>query len=483
MLGLGLLALSSCASSSGDDENSPGGEGATPHTGNASGTGGSMVAGGTGGLATGGTFATGGSVPAGGVAATGGAEATGGTATTGGEQVTGGVATTGGATATGGAEAIGGVEATGGAQTTGGTATTGGAEASGGALTTGGADATGGAEATGGTGGGVVAIRPPSPEGFGENVIGGLGGEVVTATTGTEIHKAICDRAADDTPLIIMVDGTITPGNTLKQSGSCNTADGLIELKEISNVSLIGVGTNGVLDQIGVHIRASSNIIVQNLTIKNVRKSNTDTPSNGGDAIGMESDVNNIWIDHNLIFGSTTEGEEHDGLIDLKANTTDVTISYNHLHTSGRGGLVCSNDDGDDGSTRITWHHNWYQNLNSRTHLVREAHGHFFNNYYSQILSTGINCRNGASLLIEGNYFTDCRNPLGTFFYLENPGTYEVHDNFFDSNVVWEAASDQSPAGPDVQSTGSVSVPYSYTLDSAQSTPEIVMANAGVGKI
>ncbi len=312
---------------------------------------------------------------------------------------------------------------------------------------------------------------------------GGLGGEVVTATTGTEIHRAICERAADDTPLTIMVNGTITPGNTSAQSGSCNTADGVIELKNISNISLIGVGSNGVLDQIGVHIRGASNIIVQNLTIKNVRKSNTGTPSNGGDAIGMESDVHNIWIDHNLIHGSTTEGEEHDGLIDMKANTTDVTVSFNHIHTGGRGGLVGSNDDGDDGSTRITWHHNWYQNLTSRTHLVREAHGHAYNNYYSQILETGINSRNGAQLLVEGNYFTESRNPLGTFFYLDNAGIWEVHDNIFDSSVVWEAADDQAPAGPDVRSTGSVSVPYSYTLHSANVVPAMIQACVGVGKI
>lgn len=328
-----------------------------------------------------------------------------------------------------------------------------------------------------------VAVRPAVPEGFGAGVTGGQGGQVVTARTGTEIHAAICARPADDTPLVIMVDGTVTPSNTLKQSGSCNTQNGLIELKEISNISLIGVGTNGVLDQTGIHIRSSSNIIIQNLTIKNVRKSNTDFPSNGGDAIGMESDVSQIWIDHNLIYGSTTEGEEHDGLIDMKANTTDVTISYNHIHTGGRGGLVGSSDSGGDGSTRITWHHNWYENLNSRTHLVREAHGHFYNNYYSDILSTGINCRNGASLRIEGNYFTRAKNPLGVFHYIENPGVWEVHDNIFTSSVLWEPDDEEIPAGPDVQSTGSVSVPYQYTLDPAEDVPAIVIVNAGVGKI
>src|SRR6478609_5927899 len=408
-------------------------------------------------------------------AATGGAdgpngEADGGSAA--GEDSAGGGGASGGAEATGGADA----SASGGGVAAGGNAAGGKSAAGGGSAATGGAASTGGASSGEGS-------CPTRVEGFGQDVTGGEGGSVVTARTGTEIHKAICDRADEDTPLTILVDGTITPGNTSKQSGSCSTADGVIELKEIENISLVGVGTRGVLDQVGIHIRASSNIIIQNLTIKNVRKENTDTPSNGGDAIGMESDVSDIWIDRNLIFGSTTEGEEHDGLIDMKDHTTDVTISCNHLHTGGRGGLVASSDSGTDGSTRITWHHNWYDNLTSRTHLVREAHGHFYNNYYSGIHSTGINSRNGATLLVEGNYFTESRNPLGTFFYTENPGVWEVHDNHFTSSVEWEAVDDEIPAGPNVQSTGSVSVPYQYTLDPAQDVPAIVMNSVGVGKL
>ncbi len=407
----------------------------------------------------------------------GGAFGTGGTGDPGtsGGFATGGALGSGGVTGTGGE---GGASSTGGAVGTGGVATTGGAPG------TGGMDNTGGMPNTGGGGNCDTSIRPASPQGgYAHTVTGGQGGSVVTASTGTQIHAAICARADDDTPLVIMVDGTITPGNTSKQSGSCNTADGVIELKEISNISLIGVGTNGVLDQIGVHIRGSSNIIVQNLTIKNVRKSNTDTPSNGGDAIGMESDVDRIWIDHNLIFGSTTDGEEHDGLIDFKAETTNVTVSYNHLHTGGRGGLVGSSDSGNDGSTNITFHHNWYRNLNSRTHLIREADAHIYNNYYLDILSTGINARNGAHLLIESNYFEKAKNPLGTYYYLTNPGVWEVDDNYFDASVVWEESDDEKPAGPNVQSTGSVSVPYSYSADPGECVPAIVQANAGVGKI
>ena len=411
------------------------------------------------------------------------------------EPGSGGASSSGGNSSSGGALGSGGagpVQGSGGAGGPSGGAGSG----TGGEQSMGAAPGAGGMDGTSGSGGGGVvsgsggssgdcdtSIRSAKLEGFASSVTGGQGGNVVTATTGTEIHAAICARPADDTPLIIMVNGIITPGNTSQQSGSCNTADGVIELKEIENISLIGVGESGVLDQVGIHVRASSNIIIQNLTIKNVRKSNTSTPSNGGDAIGMESDVDRIWVDHNEIYGSTTEGEEHDGLIDFKDRTTNVTVSYNHLHDAGRGGLIVSNDDGDDGSTNFTFHHNWYEHINSRTHLIREAEAHLYNNYYEQILSTGINARNGASLLIENNFFTESRNPLGTFFYLDNPGTYEVHGNYFDATVDWESAGDQVPAGPDVQSTGSASVSYAYDLDPVECVPSIVQANAGVGKL
>src|SRR5690606_7012533 len=48
---------------------------------------------------------------------------------------------------------------------------------------------------------------------------GGAGGETVRATTGTEIHQALCSRESTDTPLIIEVEGTINHGNTSDVDG------------------------------------------------------------------------------------------------------------------------------------------------------------------------------------------------------------------------------------------------------------------------
>jgi pectate lyase len=299
-------------------------------------------------------------------------------------------------------------------------------------------------------------------------------------TTGGAIHTALCSRASSSTPIIIQVEGTITVGNTAKVSGdSCNTAAGVIELKQISNVTIVGVGGGAVFDQIGIHIRDSSNIIVQNVTVQNVKKSGSPT-SNGGDAIGMESSVHNVWVDHNTLLASGGEDQGYDSLIDMKAGTNYVTVSYTTFRNSGRGGLIGSSDS-DTGNGPVTFHHNLYENIDSRTPLLRAATAHIYNNYYVSLNKSGINPRDGGKAKVENNYFKDSKDVLGTF-YTDLMGSWQVAGNIFD-NVTWSSpGTENHPAGPDVQSTTSISIPYAYTLDPASCVPTIVGQTAGAGK-
>jgi pectate lyase len=309
---------------------------------------------------------------------------------------------------------------------------------------------------------------------------GGAGGTTVSASTGTAIHTALCNRASSSTPIIIQVSGTFNHGNTTKVSGdSCNTGPDLIELKQISNVTIIGTGSGAVFDQIGIHIRESSNIIIQNVTVKNVKKSGSPT-SNGGDAIGMESSAHNIWVDHVSLEASGGEDEGYDGLFDMKADTKYVTLSYSTLRNSGRGGLVGSGDS-DLGNGPVTYHHNLYENIDSRTPLLRGATAHIYNNYYVSLNESGINPRAGGKAKVENNYFKNSKDVLGTF-YTDLPGYWQTSGNILD-NVTWSAAgSDNNPAGPAMASNTTISVPYSYTLDGASCVPTIVAATAGAGK-
>jgi pectate lyase len=302
----------------------------------------------------------------------------------------------------------------------------------------------------------------------------------VRATTGTAIHAALCGRASSSTPIIIEVSGTINHGNTTKVSGdSCNTAAGVIELKQISNVTIIGVGGGAVFDQLGIHIRDSSNIIIQNVTVRNVKKSGSPT-SNGGDAIGMESNVRNVWVDHVNLEASGGESEGFDGLFDMKDNVQYVTLSYSTLRNSGRGGLIGSSES-DRSNGFVTFHHNLYENIDSRTPLLRGGIAHIYNNYYVGLHESGINSRAGARAKVDNNYFRNSKDVLGTFYTTE-AGTWQVSGNIFD-NVTWSArSSENNPAGPNPVSTTTVSIPYSFSLDGASCVPNVVATTAGANK-
>ncbi len=309
---------------------------------------------------------------------------------------------------------------------------------------------------------------------------GGAGGQTVRATTGTQIHQALCGRASSSTPITIQVEGTINHGNTTKVSGdSCSTAADKIELKQISNVTIVGVGGGAVFDQLGIHIRESSNIIIQNVTVRNVKKSGSPT-SNGGDAIGMESGVRNVWVDHTTLEASGGESEGYDGLFDMKDDTQYVTLSYSTLRNSGRGGLIGSSES-DRSNGYVTFHHNLYENIDSRAPLLRGGIAHMYNNHYKSLNESGINSRAGAKAKVDNNYFEDSKDVLGTF-YTDQAGTWQVSGNIYD-NVTWsEREGDNNPAGPNPTSNTSVSIPYSYDLDAADCVPSVVSQTAGANK-
>jgi hypothetical protein len=210
-----------------------------------------------------------------------------------------------------------------------------------------------------------------------------------------------------------------------------------------------------------------------------VKKSGSPT-SNGGDAIGMESGVRNVWADHLTLEASGGEAEGYDGLFDMKNDTKYVTLSYSILRNSERGGLIGSSES-DVSNSFITFHHNLYQNLNSRIPLLRGGTAHSYNNHFTGVVESGINSRVGAKIQVDNNYFEDSKDVLGTFYTSER-GYWEVSGNIFD-NVTWSApGTDNYPAGPNVQSTTTVSIPYAFAADQASCVPSIVAATAGANK-
>ncbi len=328
-----------------------------------------------------------------------------------------------------------------------------------------GGDAGGG---TGGNTGDVLACRA-TPQGFASlngGTTGGSGSNAVTVTvsTGAQLQQALNNRDLNR-PLTIRVNGTITPAN----SGNLTKFD----IKDMNNVTIIGVGNRGVLDGIGIKIWRANNVIIRNLTIRYVNIGDKD-------AISIEGPSRRIWIDHNDLYNTLNSNKDfYDELVSGKKDVDNITISYNKLHDSWKTSLWGSNDS-DSFNRRITFHHNHWYNVNSRLPLFRYGQAHIFNNLYQNILETGINSRMGATIRIENNVFENTKNPIVSF-YSNSLGFWDIRNNQF-VNTTWQSSSDGVIAGPSLNSTGVLNLPYSFTQLPTNQVKAHVLANAGVNK-
>ncbi|KUM53562.1 pectate lyase family protein [Rheinheimera sp. EpRS3] len=320
---------------------------------------------------------------------------------------------------------------------------------------------------------GYAAENGGTTGGSGENKV------EITVCTGEEMINAIKNKDPNR-PLTIWVNGTITLQNA---------NDSRIDIKDVSDISIIGLGTQGEMAGIGFNIVRAENIIIRNLRIHHVR-ANMGAP---GDGISMEGPVRNIWIDHNEIYNSLTVDDPaltedqvkdyYDGLVDAKGDAQFITISFNKFHNSWKTSLVGSSDS-DNFDRTLTYHHNHWYNVNSRLPLFRFGKGHIYNNFYDGALESGINSRMGAVIRIEHNHFADMKNPVMSL-YSQEIGYWQLIDNIFE-NITWEESPDDGAvAGEDAESTGELDVPYNYSgnLIPVHNVKATVLSYAGVGVI
>lgn len=406
---------------------------------------------------------------------------------TGGSRATGG-ATAGGATDPGGAAGAGESVGTGGSAqpargSAGDTESVGGSESTGGTLPTGGSAGTGGANADC-----EIPTPPDTPVGYGARTTGGGNATTITVGSFEEAVAALDDyRSAfkDGTAsaLVVRYTGTFDFASITDVCAQHTKDAQIVYIKEVENVTF--EGAPGSSANFGIKINRAKNVIVRNMTIGLLP---------GGDASdaitiegnGTNGDVENVWIDHNELFSSTKDDcdgagdTEFDGLIDIKKGARYITISYNHLHDHQKTGLLGSSDS-DDTERYVTFHHNWYEKVASRTPLQRFGYTHLFNNYYNQISSSGINVRMGGLALVEQNYFENATNPV-TSRYSDEVGYWDLRDNYVGEGISWNTESDTLANADDWQTTQvfpASELTYSYAPDPASCVKQIVMATAG----
>lgn len=202
-----------------------------------------------------------------------------------------------------------------------------------------------------------------------------------------------------------------------------------LEIKKKSDITLIGKA--GSAANFGIHVAADShNIIIRNMTIGLVPGGgDSDMISLEGMSGGAPRDV---WIDHNELFSSLADcpgagDTAFDGMIDIKKGADNVTISYNYLHDHHKASLNGYSDD-DSQPRHVTFHHNVFENIGSRTPLQRHGLSHVLNNEFSKVLVSAVNVRMQGHALVEGNYFQDVKNPV-TARDSDEVGFWELRNN------------------------------------------------------
>src|ERR1700760_3794064 len=263
-----------------------------------------------------------------------------------------------------------------------------------------------------------------------DRTTGGRGGQTVNVST----YEALDKACSGSEPRIIIVSGKI------HHEGRVNCG---------SNKSIIGKNGAELIGN-GFFIKHSKNIIIRNLKISKVK-------ATYGDAIGIQT-TSHIWIDHVDVSSDQSHGKDYyDGLIDLTHATDYVTISNSLIHDHFKGCLFGHSDNNsaeDIGHLRITMYGNLVRNVNSRGPSLRFGTAHIFNNVY-QNMTTGINVRKGAQVLVEGNYFSGIKEPL---FSVDNEGGVVERGNIFGAGAVKVAKSGGRLT----------SVPYRYQVIPAQ---------------
>lgn len=251
-----------------------------------------------------------------------------------------------------------------------------------------------------------------------------------TVYTGLGNILSAYGKGADKTPLIIRVIGTIASneidglkdGNYINFQGRNNTT------AMIENITLEGIGMDATLYGYGICFKRAHNIEIRNIGIMLF----------GDDAVSMDTDNSNIWL-HNIDFfygapGSDADQVKGDGSIDMKYNSTSITISYNHFFDSGKV-MGCGGTTGEDENLKITFHHNWFDHADSRCPRLHYTTAHIYNNYYDGVSVYSIGNTTESSAFVENNYFRNCNRPMmisgqGTDSYDESAGTYTLKGTF-----------------------------------------------------
>ena len=258
----------------------------------------------------------------------------------------------------------------------------------------------------------------------------------------------------------------------LENPGSVITVDGMLTgcdiLKVPSDTTIIGAGGNSGLTDGGLRLKDVENVIIRNLVFFN--------PPEGKDLVDIESSTY-VWVDHcDFSTDGLEKGEKdfYDGMLDAKRGSDFITISWNKFHDHFKGSLIGHSDNNgsqDEGTLHVTYHHNYWNNVNSRCPSIRFGTAHIFSSCYENIPTSGINSRMGAQVLVEETSFSSVRRAIITNLDSDEDGFAVERNNLYTDSET------------EITQEGDFTAPYEYSADPVAGVCDLVKAQAGAGII
>ncbi|KAJ3131922.1 hypothetical protein HDU90_007669 [Geranomyces variabilis] len=254
------------------------------------------------------------------------------------------------------------------------------------------------------------------------------------------------------------------------------------------NKTIRGIGAGAIIRGKGLWF-SSPNVIVQNVHITDINEQYIW----GGDALYFNDKSTNIWIDHVKISRIGRQFLALDGGVPRQ-----VTISNSEF--DGRSAFSASCNGAHywtalflGTADSITFHGNWLHDISGRGPKIGGGHAgstttkfHAINNYWSNVPGHAFDVNEGATVLIEGNFFSNVDTPiLGHMGKIYIPA---VKNNDCRSSPLKRSCVRNNnilaSAGTDVGAAAAFADEgYSEPITTGRIAMAEVRKNAGVGKI
>ncbi|KAF4564929.1 hypothetical protein EYR40_011103 [Pleurotus pulmonarius] len=329
--------------------------------------------------------------------------------------------------------------------------------------------------------------------GYGAGTTGGGNATPQTVTSCSALAAAV----ALEVPAVIYISGSLS---------GCDIID--IE----ADKTIIGVGSNsGLTNGSGFRIRRTGNVIIRNLKFH--------VSPEKKDLLSLDN-ATRVWVDHCEFssIGMVGDKDTYDGLLDISHASDFVTVSWCKFSDHWKGSLIGHSDNNaseDTGKLHVTYHHNSFVNVNSRLPSVRFGTVHVFNSVYNDIPTSGTHSLASICVYEDDTDVGQLSQPSTPAWALSSLSKttsstvrFMLHSDLIHAEliviplladvnlaVVTDLDSDlegyaiergnvfSGTSTTRITQVGSLSPPYSYSLDSTANLESIVANGAGVGKI